>query len=55
MEAELKECIAGLERQHRECSANRGHVERILEQLDADMAQLERKMKDLQDFIQRWE
>ncbi|KAH7007241.1 hypothetical protein EDB80DRAFT_880750 [Ilyonectria destructans] len=55
MKAELKECIAGLERQHRECLANRGHVERILEQLDVDMAQLERKMKDLQDFVQRWE
>ncbi|KAF7554766.1 hypothetical protein G7Z17_g2636 [Cylindrodendrum hubeiense] len=54
VEAELKEDIAELERQHRECLANRGHIERILGQLDEDMAQLKRKMKSLQDFVHRW-
>ncbi|KPM40569.1 hypothetical protein AK830_g5987 [Neonectria ditissima] len=52
METELKECIAALERQHRECLANRGHVERILSQLQADMAELQCKMRCLRDFIE---
>ncbi|KAK7423265.1 hypothetical protein QQZ08_009161 [Neonectria magnoliae] len=54
METDLKECIAALERQHRECLANRGHVERILGQLQTDMTELQCKMRYLRNFVEQW-